>query len=455
MQTFRCPRRWMIRLLVVALALLAAPAPAQAQEVSPTAGSAGPLRVFVDNCPCSLDYLRTEITFVDYVRDRADADVHLLFGYQGTGGGGTAFTLYFIGLRGFAGAADTLVFSSEPSATEDQTRQTLVRYMKMGLMRYIARTPAAERIRITLAPAAANQPTAAPADDPWNLWVFRTSVGGGGNGEKSRSRISTNGSLSATRTTALWKTRISTSGNYSENKVTIPGRETEEVLDDGTTQIIVVPGRVIRTYSHSVNANAFLVRSLGPHFSTGVTTSASASSFSNQDLFFRVAPAFEYSLFPYSESTRRQLFFNYSVGYVAIDYEEETVYFKTSQKVIDHQLQVSYEVTQPWGSAFGSISGQQYLHDTHLYGASAFIYSNIRLFKGFSLNLNASASTIYNQISIQRRGLSDEDVLLNRRQLVTPYRVSGNIGISYTFGSIFNNIVNPRFGGGGGEVFFF
>ena len=454
MHTSRSPRRSMIRLLVVAMALLAAPAPTHAQEISPAAGAAGPLRVFVDNCPCSLDYLRTEITFVDYVRDRADADVHLLFGYQGTGGGGTAFTLYFIGLRGFAGAADTLVFSSEPSATEDQTRQTLVRYMKMGLMRYIARTPAADRIRITLAPATAAQTASqAPVDDPWNYWVFRTSLGGGGNGEKSRARISTNGSLSATRTTERWKTRISASGNYSESKVTIPDRYFPDSEDP--TQVDTVFGRIVRTYSHSVNGSGYIVRSLGPHFSAGVLTSASASSFSNQDLFLRVAPAVEYSLFPYSESTRRQLFFNYSVGYNAIDYEEETIYFKTSQRVMDHQLQVSYEVTQPWGSAFGSLSGQQYLHDLKLYGASAFIYANIRLRKGLSLNFNANASTIYNQISIQRAGLSDDDVLLNRRQQVTPYRVSGNVSLSYTFGSIFNNIVNPRFGGTGGEIFFF
>src|SRR5688572_7804351 len=125
-------KRTLVQAVVaVATALaLSAPFAVQAQETRPatpasTAGST--LRVFVDNCPCSLDYLRTEITYVDHVRDRADADVHLLFGYQGTGGGGTAFTIFFIGLRGFAGTADTLVYNSEASETEDQTRQGIVR----------------------------------------------------------------------------------------------------------------------------------------------------------------------------------------------------------------------------------------------------------------------------------------------------------------------------------------
>ena len=445
----------MTRRLSAVLTLLAIPLALQAQDPTPAPSATSTLRVFVDNCPCSLDYLRTEIPYLDYMRDRADADVHVLFGNQGTGGGGRAFTLYFIGLRGFAGIGDTLSFATDASSTEDEERQLLVKYLKIGLMRYVARTTAVDRIQITMAPAAAGaSESQTPVDDPWNYWVFSLSLGGGGNGEKSRSRISTNGSLTASRTTERWKTRITANGRYEEAKVTVPPEERTTTLDDGTLVIDTVPGRIIRTYSHTARGNAFLVRSLGPHFSTGVTGSVNVESFSNQDLVVRLGPAVEYSLFPYSESTRRQLFFNYSVGYNALDYRDTTIYYKTSEQVLDHQLQVSYEVTQPWGSAFGSLSGQQYLHDTHLYSASAFIFADIRLFKGFSLNFHGSAATIYNQIAIQKRGLTGDEVLLNRRQQATPYRVSGNIGIRYTFGSIFNNIVNPRFGGGGGEFFF-
>jgi hypothetical protein len=36
------------------------------------------------------------------------------------------------------------------------------------------------------------------------------------------------------------------------------------------------------------------------------------------------------------------------------------------------------------------------------------------------------------------------------RELQSGYEVQFAVGVSYTFGSIFNNIVNPRFGGGGG-----
>ena len=442
----------MTRRLLPVLMLLALPIALEAQNPpapTPAATSTGTLRVFVDNCPCSSDYLRTEITFVDHVRDRTDADVHLLFGYQPTGAGGGAHTLFVIGLRAFAGTGDTLSFITGPAETADAVRQTAVRYIKLALTRYLARTAVADRIRITVAPLTAAQTGGqTPTADPWNFWVFRTSMSGGGNGEKSRTRVSTSGSLSATRTTEMWKTRISGSGRYEQTKLTVPGRE----QPDGTK----LPDVIIRNYSHLVNASGFVVRSLGPHFASGLTSSASRSTFNNYELSFRVAPAIEYSVFPYSESARRLLTVNYSLGMSAFDYRLKTLYYKTSERVPDHQLQVSYEVTQPWGSAFGSVSGQQYLHNIRFYSASAFGFARIRLVKGLDLNFNGSVSTIYNQIAVPLVGATERDVLLNRRQLVTPYRVSGSVGLSYTFGAILNNIVNPRFNNfGGGETFFF
>ena len=59
------------------------------------------------------------------------------------------------------------------------------------------------------------------------------------------------------------------------------------------------------------------------------------------------------------------------------------------------------------------------------------------------------------QIYLPRGLASTEEVLLRQRQLASGYQYFLNFGISYSFGSIFNNIVNPRFGGGGGNFFFF
>jgi hypothetical protein len=66
------------------------------------------IRVFLDCEDCFADFLRSEITFVDYVRDRAEADVHLLITRITTGSGGREYTAEFIGSGRFDGTTRTL-----------------------------------------------------------------------------------------------------------------------------------------------------------------------------------------------------------------------------------------------------------------------------------------------------------------------------------------------------------
>src|SRR5262245_27663895 len=77
----------------------AAPVPVQAPAVR--------LRVFLD-CDCFADFLRTEIQFVDFVRDPKDADVQVLSTTSDTGGGGQEVVLRFVGLARFAGVEQEL-----------------------------------------------------------------------------------------------------------------------------------------------------------------------------------------------------------------------------------------------------------------------------------------------------------------------------------------------------------
>src|SRR5262249_45463536 len=91
--------------------------------------------VFLDcGFMCDEEFIHTEMKYINWVRDRTAADVHLLVTTEGTGGGGTQFTLAFLGLQRFAGRGDTLHVSSSPTATSDETRQALVRVMKAGLV---------------------------------------------------------------------------------------------------------------------------------------------------------------------------------------------------------------------------------------------------------------------------------------------------------------------------------
>jgi broad specificity polyphosphatase/5'/3'-nucleotidase SurE len=68
------------------------------------------LRVFLDcnDDGCHADYLREEVKLADYVRDRTDADVHVLVTSAETGAGGREYTLGFIGLGPFQAVSRTL-----------------------------------------------------------------------------------------------------------------------------------------------------------------------------------------------------------------------------------------------------------------------------------------------------------------------------------------------------------
>ena len=119
----------------------------------------------------------TEITFVNYVRDRTLADVHVLITTQATGGGGTEYTLKFIGLERFKGLENTLTYSASQTSTADERRRGLVSMLKLGLVGYVADSPLASRLKVTFDPPP-NQQQATAASDPWNFWVFRIGASG-------------------------------------------------------------------------------------------------------------------------------------------------------------------------------------------------------------------------------------------------------------------------------------
>ena len=139
-------RRFLVPALVMVFSVL--PAGVVAQQGG---GADEPLRVFVDcQWECDLDFIRTELDWVSYMRDRADAQVHVLVTAQTTGGGGRHFTFNFIGLRSFDGVGDTLTFTASADDSQDVRRRGMVRVLSLGLVPFVARTPHA----LTAAPFA-------------------------------------------------------------------------------------------------------------------------------------------------------------------------------------------------------------------------------------------------------------------------------------------------------------
>jgi hypothetical protein len=206
-------------------ALAAVPADAAGQAERP-----GALRVFLDCAGCPSERVRREIAFINWVRDRTDAQLHVLGTLQEAGAGGLEYAFAFIGLKDLAGRADTLRYVSSPTDTQDETWTGLVQTLQLGLVRYVAATPLARQLRISFEEPAAPGPGAAPARDPWNYWVFSTSMNGSFSGEQQQSALSLGGSLSARRTTAASKLAFSMSASYQRAEFTLSDETVVSVL---------------------------------------------------------------------------------------------------------------------------------------------------------------------------------------------------------------------------------
>jgi hypothetical protein len=408
---------------------------AAVQDVPAGATQDQRLRVFLDCQRCDFDHLRREVTFVDYVREPADAQVHVLVTTESTGGGGDAWNLFFIGQGPFENRSDTLTFATRQTDTEDEERDALTRTFALGLVPFAARTGIATSLSVDFE-GDDDAVITAPVDDPWNLWVFRVGVGTSVEGESRQSSASADGSLAASRTTEQMKIEIDARADY----------ESEEFeLSDG---------EIVTSITRDFDASTLLVWSLGPHWSTGVFASASSSTRQNQDLALSIRPAIEYNVYRYEESTRRQILFTYTVGPVRYEYDELTLFDRTEETLVEQEFEISAGFQQPWGEIDASIEASNFLQDFSKHRVELFSGIEVRLFRGLSLDLRGNVARIKDQIYIPREDISDEDIFLERRELGTDFEYELNVGFSYSFGSLFNNVVNPRLRlGGGGRDF--
>ncbi|UCD24975.1 MAG: hypothetical protein JSW51_03365, partial [Gemmatimonadota bacterium] len=138
------------------------------------------------------------------------------------------------------------------------------------------------------------------------------------------------------------------------------------------------------------------------------------------------------------------LIFLYSIAVIGQRYDEITLFDQTSEVVLRHELEIAARARQPWGNINASFFVGNYLHDFSLHRLSFSGGLGVRIFRGFNVNANGLVSRIKDQISLPRGGVSDEDILLRRRQIGTDFRYRFRLGFSYEFGSIYNNVVNPR-----------
>lgn len=421
--------------LVAFLLIVGSSATSTAQ---PSPASAQRLAVFLDcHTSCDFDLIREDISYVDWVRDRAPADIHLLITSQGAGAGGSEYTLAFLGQRAMAGRGDTLRFTTNPMTTNDERRRTLVQTIAAGLAPFVARSGNARLLRITAAERVEDErQSRAPANDPWRAWVFEVGLDGGLSGEARYKSRRLNGNFEARRVTEAWKFNFEFGYEYEDDRVT------DQEFDSLGN---VISEQTFQNLQRNWGAEQLLVKSLTAHASAGLMGNLRSNTFRNLSRALEVGPAIEYNLFPYAEATRRELVVRYAVGYAVNRYVDTTIFDRMRETLPVHNLVLNYRTQATWGSVNIRAEHQNYLTDAAKRNTNVNGGFNLRVFRGLRIGMHGSYSWIRDQIALRKGGDDQVDVLLRRRELLTGYDYNAGIGLSYTFGSIFNNVVNPRF----------
>jgi len=430
---------------LLASALLAPPAAGQ-QGV----GANGEwISVFLDCASrnCNQNYFRTELPWVNWVRLPDDSDVHVIMTSQATGAGGRDYRLDFIGSGSF-GYERQLSYQAPPTNTDRETLDEVARTIGVGLLHFATVNgffddiSAFQEVSTGLLNGQGLDPgervvAQEEVDDPWDFWVFRLGGRTELNGEQTRRTQRIDGSFSASRVTPTWKMNFRGNVNYNQREI--------DLADEST----FTDSRTDWGFSH------LIAYSLADHWSIGVQGEMRRIVRFNQAFRAEMTPALEYSFFPYEEATRRALTVFYQIGPAYRRYLEQTQFLQTAETRWEQSLEFELSQRQQWGDASISMTGSHFLHDIGLYNVRLGGDIDFRIARGVSINAEGNISWVNDQIYLSAEGATDAEALLNLQQRSQDFNYSLQLGFSFQFGSIYNNVVNNRFSGGGGGWWWF
>ena len=403
------------------------------------------LKIFIDcsSSSCQMDFIKTEIQFVDYTPDFKAADLLVLITQQTSGGGGSQFQLIFFGQNRFKGQNDTLRYDIKRNSTDFELREKIVKYLKVGILSFLGQSEKMDNYDIEVHKKIRVDSTSISIkkNDTWNYWVFYLNSSGSLNADQVYNSLRYSGYISATRITDEIKIRFDLSAGKDKTSY--------KFGDDsvGITKIIV----------NNSNYDFFhqIVKSLSQHWSTGYDFDISRSTFTNYKLSILLRPAIEYSVFPYSQVNTKVLTIKYGIDVVKNQYFDTTLYLKTKETLFGQGIGVALGFNQKWGTVSFSASSHSYINKPKYYNIGLATRLNLRITGGLSCNLTIYGSYLRDQVYLPKGQATEQEVLTRQRQLATNYTYSTTFGITYRFGSKVNNFVNTRFEGGSGGYYFF
>ena len=189
------------------------------------------------------------------------------------------------------------------------------------------------------------------------------------------------------------------------------------------------------------------INKINQHWGYGIFTSYATSEFSNYDLKLNLIPKVEYDVFKYKEFNNQRLVVSYGLGVQYNNYKDTTIFYKTEETLLLQDAAIISSFTKPWGSINVGAFYNSYLYDLNKFSLSFSGSVNWNIFKGFKFAIGGSYDITRNLIQLSKEGATRDEVLLQQKQLNSQYSYFFGVGMSYQFGSKFNNFINPAFKG--------
>ncbi len=414
------------------------------------------LRVFIDGCErrdggCDMDFIRTEITAVDFYRDNQLADVFVLINNNESGGGGRQYQLIFIGQQNLhAGRTDTLYVNNKQTDTDFEVREKLTRYIKLGLAPYVAKTKAGEIVDINMKTSpSVLEDTELEMVDPWDYWVFNIGSDANIELEELSRDINFGADINVNRITDDWKINIS--GRINERLRTTVQKEPR--VDGNGNPVLDENGNpIIDEVESDFDVSEFgfghqLVKSISPQWSYGYDLDGRQNTRFNYQFQVSFRPAIEYNFYPESEQNSRFLRLNYGIEVRNNTYVEETIYGANQETRALQSLRASLGLTQRWGNLQVGYRFRNYLDDFSFWTTGLNISAEVRVTGNFSFYVRAEGNYVKDQIYLASGDFTEQDILSGRVTLPSAYTIDTRFGFNYRFGSNLNNFVNQRFFG--------
>lgn len=385
------------------------------------------LNLFTE-CDCNKTLLKQELNYVNHTIDPVTAQVNLFIVTNYLSNGGRVYDLQFKGQQELAGNSLNFKVSTTAVMTGMERDEYLNKRIELGLAGFLAGTDYADLVDLTAeAPPEIEMEDDAETEvvDNWNNWIFEANASFSADVESQRSRNDLRLGFEADRTTPDLRLRFSPNFYYRIEKINKDGGQLTSIRRD-------------QWY------DARAIKSISNHWSVGLFNSMNSSTYQNIDLGIRLSPAIEYNIFDYNQVPFKEFTIAYRIGWVRNVYTEETIFLKKEESLARQSLDIDLRLRQRWGSVFAGVSAGNYMNDFKKNRLSLDARADVRLIKGLSFNVGGSYNIINDQISLAKGEASIEDILLGQAQLATNYSADIRFGFSYTFGSLYNNVINTR-----------